>query len=268
MLPRVVCLHCKIPLLTSQGTSVVSPFDQGDGKARSRIKASYYHLYMLTRHEQASAAPACPVSSWWLDTECLVTSCLLFHTHVSMARVMLTSAVRGNLSLSFQQTLWVCTCVCPLIGISKDVWARLPRMALVATGGQCMCTRMSMHVCECVCVYFPGGGGLGPDCNDNGEEFKWEKKRDQGRLQGGWKRLWHHCYSSPLSFCLSISLLQIPCSLSLSWLLHFSQNSLCLPLLILSQLIPYLCFLCVCLPILVNISLIVRDFSPSCSQES
>ncbi len=113
-------------------------------------------------------------------------------------------------------------------------------MALVAVGGQCMCALMS--VCVCVCVYLPGSGGLGLDCNDNGEEFKWEKKRDQGRLQGGWKRLWHHCYSFSLSFCLSISLLQILHSVSLTLGFYISHKKLHF----FSWFYPYLHYLPVC----------------------
>ena len=60
------------------------------------------------------------------------------------------------------------------------------------------------------------------------------KKGDQGRLQGGWKRLWHYCYSSSLSFCLSISLLQILRSLSLSLLTGTFLSKITLPLVILS----------------------------------
>ena len=111
-------------------------------------------------------------------------------------------------------------------------------------------------------VYLPGCGGLGPDCNDNGEEFKWEKKGDQGRLQGGWKRLWHHCYSSSLSFCLSISLLQIPCYPSLSLGNYISLKTLCLPHLISSQLIPVSVFLYIRLFTL-NTSLILGVLSSS-----
>lgn len=172
-------------------------------------------------------ALACLPLCCWHDTGCLVTSCLLFPTHVSMAGVTQTSAVWRNLSLSFLQTLSVC--VRPLIGINKYVWARLPGTVLRADGGQCMWALMSMSVSVRLCVCLPGSGGLGLDCNDNREEFKWEKKGDQGRLQGGWKRLCHHCYSSSLSICFSISLLQILRSLSL-----LAATFLRLPLLSLS----------------------------------
>lgn len=113
----------------------------------------------------------------------------------------------------------------------------------------------NVHSCLCVCVYLPGGGGLGPDCNDNGEEFKWDKKGDQGRLQGGWKRLWHYCYSFSLSFCLSISLLQILRSLSFSLLTGtFLKKSLCL-----LWFYPYLYYLPLSFS-LVNVSLILTFF--------
>lgn len=69
-------------------------------------------------------------------------------------------------------------------------------------------------------MYLPGSGGLGLDCNDNGEEFKCEKKWDQGRLQEGRKRLWHHCYSSSLSFCLSITNPSVPVSPTGCYIFH------------------------------------------------
>lgn len=261
---RAVCLLCKIPLLTSLCTVVLSTVDQGLVRQELELRLAISTIHV--DKAGVSAALACPALCCWQDTGCLVTSCLLFHTHVSMARVTLTSAVWGNLSLSFQQTLWACACVCPLIGISKDVWARLPGMALVSAGGQCVCALMSMSVCVCVCVRLPGGGGLGLDCNDNGEEFKWEKKWGSGtfarRMEEALAPLLFFLFVI-LPLYLSITNPSLSVSLTLGCYISHKNHSASLDFI---SAYPYLHYLPACPSTLVNLSSIPPPLF--CSQES
>lgn len=178
----------------------------GFKKKRNRLK-----LGMSTIHvdkAQLSIVPASMPLCGWQDRECLMTSGLLFLAHVSMGRVSDICSLVKLEPLFPADTVSVCS----LIRIIGDVWALRPGIVLLAVGGQYMCALMSTSVSEwlCECV-FARRWGLGLDWNDNREEFKWEKKGDQRRLPGGWKRLWLHCYSSSLSFYLylSIYLLQI-----------------------------------------------------------
>lgn len=133
-------------------------------------------LAMSTVHVDKAQLSIVPVSMplWgWQDCECLVTSCLLFLTHVSMGSVSDICRLVKLEPLFPADTVSVCS----LIRIIRDVWALHPGIVLLAVGGQYMCALMSTRVSKQLCEFvFARRWGLGLDWNDNREEFKWEKK--------------------------------------------------------------------------------------------
>lgn len=133
-------------------------------------------LAMSTVHVDKAQLSIVPVSMtlWgWQDCECLVTSCLLFLTHVSMGSVSDICRLVKLEPLFPADTVSVCS----LIRIIRDVWALHPGIVLLAVGGQYMCALKSMRVSKQLCEFvFARRWGLGLDWNDNREEFKWEKK--------------------------------------------------------------------------------------------
>lgn len=188
-------------------------------------------LAMSTAHVDKAQLNIVPVSMplWgWQDFECLVTSCLLFLTHVSMGSISDICRLVKLEPLFPADTVSVCS----LIRIIRDVWALHPGIVLLAVGGQYMCALMSTRVSKQLCEFvFARRWGLGLDWNDNREEFKWEKKGINNVCKEDGKGfsaivILPFCHSASLSLYLSITNLWL-FLISITWLSFFSFNNVC-----------------------------------------
>lgn len=124
---------------------------------------------------ESVALALCLTRDWW---QVLAIPHPCEHGEVTLTQARWSEGTALDSTVSFPAIIVSVQHVCALI--SQDVWARLLGTAPVVAGGQCMCALKCVFALARVCVYLPGGGGLGPDCNDNGEEFKWEKRGRSG----------------------------------------------------------------------------------------